>query len=80
MENVYLQLLSKQKSDTKHYMEKFVRQISTSLVQAYGSVTISIPEVPNMAKEELVKNHNVIERLTGAVVSFKSFSIQIFKI
>ena len=67
MENVYLQLLSKQKSDTKHYMEKFVRQISTSLVQAYGSVTISIPEVPNMAKEELVKNHNVIERLTGAV-------------
>lgn len=56
-------------------MEKFVRQISTSLVQAYGSVTIQIPEVPNLAKEELVKNHNIIERLTGAVVSLNFNSI-----
>jgi len=46
-----------------------MRQIGTSLVQAYGNVTINIPEVPNLPKEEIVRNHKIIEMLNGAVVS-----------
>jgi hypothetical protein len=57
------------KNETRMHMDKFIGQIKTSLEQAYGNVTINIPEVPDMPKEEICKNHKIIEMLTGAVVS-----------
>jgi len=69
LEFVYIPFVQK-KNETKIQMEKFVRQIGTSLVQAYGNVTINIPDVPNLPKEEIIRNHKIIELLNGAVVSF----------
>lgn len=68
LEFVYIPFVQK-KNETKIQMEKFVRQIGTSLVQAYGNVTINIPDVPNLPKEEIIWNHKIIELLNGAVVS-----------
>ena len=53
--------LMDQKIETRSYMEKFARQISTSLQQAYGNVTIKVPYVPDATDEDICKQHKYIE-------------------
>ncbi len=66
---VYLPLLES-RTETKLHMEKFVRQISISLQQAYGNVTIDVPEVPaNKQEEEICKDRRLIDKYQNAIVS-----------
>ena len=65
---VYLPFLES-KTETKLHMEKFMRQISISKQQAYGNVTIPIPEIPNMPNEEICKNAGLIMTYQNTVVS-----------
>lgn len=58
------------KGDVKHQMGKFVNQIKTSITQAYGNVTINVPELPpNMNADEISRDPNLTEELSNAVVS-----------
>ena len=67
---VYLPLLES-KPDTKMNMEKFCRQISISLVQAYRTETIHVPQVPaGVAIEEILRNKALIDEYQNAIVSF----------
>jgi hypothetical protein len=43
---VYLPLMEG-KPDSRLQMEKFVKQVFISLQQAYGNITIRIPELPD---------------------------------
>jgi hypothetical protein len=42
---VYLPL-TEGKPDQRLHMEKFVRQVKISLQQAYGNITIQVPDLP----------------------------------
>ena len=66
---VYLPLME-QRTEIRMHMDKFVRQISTSIQQAYGNVTIKVPNVPlNLSDEEICKNRSLIEDYQNTVVS-----------
>ena len=52
----FMQQRADQQSDIKMQMDKFIRQIQTSLQQAYGNVTIDTPEVPDKPPDELCNN------------------------
>lgn len=57
-------------------MEKFVKQVSISMQQAYGNITIKVPELPeNASTEELCSDRALIEELEDTIVSYL-FSIQ----
>jgi len=45
IQRVYLPLMES-KTEQKLFMDKFVRQISISIQQAYGNVTIKVPNIP----------------------------------
>jgi hypothetical protein len=43
-------------------MSKFCNNIQTSLAQAYGNVTINVPEIPaEMGEEEVARNPRLME-------------------
>ena len=64
---VYLPLMES-RSETKLHMEKFVRQVSISLQQAYGNVTIKVPYVPtNLTEQEICRNRALIEEYQQTV-------------
>jgi len=39
------------KPDQRLQMEKFVRQVKMSMQQAYGNITIQVPELPDQSIE-----------------------------
>ena len=51
-------------------MNKFCGNISTSLQQAYGNVTLHVPEIPaDLEPEAMINNHALMKELDSAVVS-----------
>ena len=65
---VYLPLMDG-KPDTRLQMEKFVKQVGISLQQAYGNITIQVPELPDAKEEEICNNKDLVEELINTVVS-----------
>ena len=64
------------KPDQRLQMEKFVRQVKMSLQQAYGNITIQVPELPEKSTEELCNDRALIETLIETIVShFSKFSL-----
>jgi hypothetical protein len=78
--HVYLPLME-QRVDTRMHMEKFHKQINISLQQAYGTVTIRVPQVPaNKGNDEIRRDKKLIEEFQNAIVStvftqFEGFSL-----
>ena len=74
--NVYLPWME-DKPETRLHLEKFVKQISNTKQQAYGNVTIEIPEIPNISKVEMSKDSELLSLIQKTVVSL-SISSHIF--
>ena len=53
----------------RRHLEKFSKQISNTKPQAYGTVTIEIPEIPNVSKEEMSKDAKLLNEIQKTVVS-----------
>ena len=65
----YLPLMQ-DKPDTRMQMEKFVKQVQTSMQQAYGNITIRVPDLDEKAStEELCGNKQLVDDLIVTVVS-----------
>ena len=59
------------KKDLQHHMKKFVDNIQTSLQQAYGNVTINVPEIPaDMSDEQVGRSPQLMENLSRAVAEW----------
>jgi hypothetical protein len=58
------------RNEIVHNMNRFCGNISTSLQQAYGNVTLEVPEIPaDMDTAEVVTNTELMNKLDEAVVS-----------
>lgn len=69
LKEVYIPAMETKKEIT-HHMGKFIGHIQTSVLQAYGNVTINVPEIPaGMSDDEVAKNPQMIEQFQTAVVS-----------
>ena len=68
--NVYLPWME-DKPETRLHLEKFVKQISNTKQQAYGNVTIEIPEIPNISKVEMSKDAELLNLIQKTVVSLR---------
>jgi hypothetical protein len=68
--NVYLPWME-DKAETRLHLEKFVKQISNTKQQAYGTVTIEMPEIGNYSKEEMMKKPEVLNTIQKTVVGFE---------
>jgi hypothetical protein len=69
---VYLPLMDG-KTDLRLSMEKFVKQVSISMQQAYGNISIKIPDLPENAQtEDLANDPAIIEDLIDTIVSCHS--------
>lgn len=69
LKEVYIPAMETKKEIT-HHMTKFIQHINTSVLQAYGTVTISVPEIPaNMPDDEVARNPVLMQKLQEAVVS-----------
>jgi hypothetical protein len=69
IKQVYLPLMG-ERHDSMLFMDKFVKQVSISMQQAYGNITIDVPDLPeNASTEELCKDKDLIEELSNTVVS-----------
>jgi hypothetical protein len=72
IKEVYIPAMESKKEIT-HHMGKFMGHIQTSVLQAYGNVSINVPEIPNsMTEEEIGRDRDLLDKLQAAVVS-KSF-------
>ena len=59
-----------ERNEIVHFMNKFCGNISTSLQQAYGNVTLEIPDIPqDIDEKDVVNNHALMKELDSAVVS-----------
>jgi uncharacterized protein YukE len=63
---VYLPLMEG-RADSRLQMEKFVKQVFISLQQAYGNITIKIPELPDKQSEDLCNDRGLIEELIETI-------------
>ena len=80
IDKVYLPLMEG-RQETRISMEKFVRTVRISMQQAYGNITIKVPDLPeNASTEQLCNNKEIIDELTATVVSptFKILSFLTF--
>jgi len=69
IKEVYIPAMETKKEIT-HHMGKFMGHIQTSVLQAYGNVSITVPEIPNsMTDEEVYRNRKLVGELQAAVVS-----------
>ena len=58
------------RNEIVHNMNRFCGNISTSLQQAYGNVTLEVPEIPaDMDTADVVNNTELMNKLDEAVVS-----------
>lgn len=56
--------------DSRIIMDKFVKQVNISMQQAYGNITISVPEISeSMSTEQICNNGRLIEELIVSIVS-----------
>ena len=56
------------KSEIKHNILKFTNQINNALTQAYGNVTIYVPQIA-ASDEQVAHNPNMLRQFASAVVS-----------
>ena len=69
LQHVYIPAMESRKEIT-HHMSKFIGHIKTSVLQAYGNVSITVPEIPEgMSDEEVKANPALMKVLNDAVVS-----------
>jgi hypothetical protein len=69
IKEVYIPSMENKKEIT-HHMGKFMGHIQTSVLQAYGNVSINVPEIPNsMTDEEVGRKPELVAKLQAAVVS-----------
>jgi hypothetical protein len=67
IKKVYLPLFQG-KADLRLQMDKFVKQVAISMQQAYGNITIRIPELPeNAPSEDLCNDRRLIEELVETI-------------
>lgn len=66
--NIYLPWME-ERAETRLHLEKFVKQISNTKQQAYGTVTIEMPNIDNMSKEEMRKRPEILNTIQKTVVS-----------
>jgi hypothetical protein len=67
LKEVYIPAMESKKEIT-HHMSKFIQHINTSVLQAYGNVTIMVPEIPaGMTDEEVSRNTSLMNKLQEAV-------------
>jgi hypothetical protein len=52
IKKVYLPLMQK-RQDQRLQMDQFVRNVYNSMEQAYGNITIVVPDLPDKSNEEL---------------------------
>jgi len=72
IKKVYLPLFEG-KADLRLHMDKFVKQVAISMQQAYGNITIRIPDLPeNAPSEDLCNDRQLIEELSETIVSYLS--------
>lgn len=73
---VYLPLMQdKNKTDSKTAMERFVKSVKTSIQQAYGNITIEVPELPDgMQTEKICRDDRIISVLMTTIVSYNKFN------
>jgi dynein heavy chain len=64
--NVYLPFME-DRAETRLHLEKFVKQISNTMQQAYGTVTIEMPDIPNISKHEMAKRPEVMNTIQKTV-------------
>jgi hypothetical protein len=61
LKEVYIPAMETKKEIT-HHMGKFIGHIQTSVLQAYGNVTITVPEIPSqLSDEEVGRNQQLME-------------------
>jgi hypothetical protein len=69
IKEVYIPAMETKKEIT-HHMGKFMGHIKTSVLQAYGNVSINVPEIPNsLTDEEVGRKPEIVAKLQAAVVS-----------
>lgn len=67
IKEVYIPSMENKKEIT-HHMGKFMGHIQTSVLQAYGNVSINVPEIPNsMTDEEVGRKPELVAKLQAAV-------------
>jgi dynein heavy chain len=67
LQEVYIPSMESKKEIT-HHMVKFISHIKTSVLQAYGNVTINVPEIPaNMPDDEVARDLDLVAKLEEAV-------------
>ena len=77
IKKVYLPLMDS-RPDQRLHMDQFVRGVYNSMEQAYGNITIEVPELPDKSNEELQNDKVLIAKLINTVVSLTAqFSPQI---
>jgi hypothetical protein len=69
IKKVYLPLM-RNRQDQRLHMEQFVRHSNNSMEQAYGNVTIVVPELPDKSNEEIQQNQVLINQLIDSVESW----------
>lgn len=71
---VYLPLMQdKQKNDSKTAMERFVKSVKTSIQQAYGNITIEVPELPEkLSVEQICNDERIISVLMTTIDNWTS--------
>ena len=63
LKEVYIPAMETKKEIT-HHMGKFIGHIQTSVLQAYGNVTINVPEIPaSMLDEEVMRTPALMDEL-----------------
>lgn len=65
--DVYKPAMEEKKKEIGLLMEKFSRQIVMSLRQAYGNVTINVPEIGHISEDKASKDPEVRKMLQDAV-------------
>jgi hypothetical protein len=66
IKKVYLPLMQK-RQDQRLQMDQFVRNVYNSMEQAYGNITIVVPDLPDKSNEELQQDSGLVEELISTV-------------
>jgi dynein heavy chain len=67
LKEVYIPAMESKKEIT-HHMNKFIQHIQTSVLQAYGNVTINVPEIPaHMSEKEITSDPVTMQKFQDAV-------------
>lgn len=66
IKKVYLPLMQN-RQDQRLQMDQFVRNVNNSMEQAYGNITIVVPDLPDKSDAELQNDPGLIDELISTV-------------